>query len=88
MSKEEITLTDEERETAKRLWKEADKAQHELHQLLRKAINRHSVSSGSKPVSFAALPIEKPIRECDENGQNCYCWQRDKNGVPGPIRPC
>jgi hypothetical protein len=89
-AKEEITLTEEEKETAIRLYNEADKAWRELIELSRKAIRRHLGSSGSKPMSLKRIHLltEAPIRECDENGKNCYCWERDANGQPGPIRPC
>lgn len=87
-AKEEVTLTDEENEVAKKLWNEADKASRELHQLLQKAVKRHRGSSGSAPIAFAKLPTVERIRDCDENGKNCYCWERKPSGEPGPIRPC
>jgi hypothetical protein len=82
--KESITLTEEEKEAAGRLYNEARNALRELTKLAAKALERTGVRP--KAVSRAEVLKEEPIRSCDENGI-CYCITRDANGQPH-IRLC
>jgi hypothetical protein len=82
-AKEEITLTEEEKETGKRLYNEAQNALDKIADLAERAIRRHLGSSGSQPKVFKRFHLltEAPIRECDENNI-CYCTTRDADGTP------